>query len=272
MNHILYNAGMKVLMDFMGRFGIQPGASTRQLLESVVTAFASLPYENLTKIIKRAESGNPEKARRYPEEVIGNHITWGAGGTCFSLTYALLHLVRSLGWKAECILADRRYGQDTHCALLVWIDGAPHLMDPGFLVVRPVPLSEAPGQEIETEFNRLVLAPDQSPDRISLSTVKGGVRTCRLTYKTSPVDAGEFFKAWDASFNWEMMRYPLLTRTAGTRHIYLRGSRLQISGDDAVEKREISGEDLVARIAAEFHMDPSVVGRAVSILRGKGEI
>jgi arylamine N-acetyltransferase len=93
------------------------------LLKDVVAAFATLPYENITKIIKRAECGTPEKSRRYPEEVISDHISWGTGGTCFSLTSALRHLVRSIGFKAEYILADRRYGQDTHCALLLWING-----------------------------------------------------------------------------------------------------------------------------------------------------
>ena len=267
----LYNASMKALMDFMGHFGIRPEASAPRLLENVVTAFSSLPYENITKIIKRAESGSLEKARRYPEEVIRDHIAWGAGGTCFSLTYALLHLVRGLGWKAECILADRKYGQDTHCALLVWINGVPHLLDPGFLVVRPVPLSGTCGQEIDTAFNRLGLEPEGKPGRISLSTVRGGVRTYRLSYKTSPVDEGEFFKAWDASFGWDMMRYPLLTRTEGARQIYLRGSRLQVSGAGSVEKRILAGEDLVSRIAAEFRMDASVVARAVSLLEDKGE-
>jgi len=263
---------MKVLADFMTHFGLQPEGPRRQRLEDVVTAFARLPYENITKIIKHAEHGSAGKARRYPEEVIQSHINWGTGGTCFSLTSALLHLVRRLGWNAEYILADRHYGPNTHCAVLVWIDEVPHLLDPGFLIVHPVQILSDREQEIETGFNRIVLAPAGESARLSLSTVRGGIKTYRLTYKTSPVDAGEFFKAWDASFGWEMMRYPLLTRTAGASQIYLRGSRLQINRPGSVEKRQVSGEDLVARIAGEFRMDASLVSRAVSILRDKGEM
>ena len=96
----------------MAHYGIPSGGSSRQSRGSVVAAFALLPYENITKIIKREESGNCEQARRYPEEVIRDHTHWGTGGTCFSLTSALLHLVRGLGWKAEYILADRRYDQE----------------------------------------------------------------------------------------------------------------------------------------------------------------
>ena len=257
-----YNERMSALADFMGHFGIRPEAAPpAKLLENVVTAFARLPYENITKVIRRAESGSAGKARRYPDEVVRDHIAWGAGGTCFSLTYTLLHLVRGLGWRAECILADRKYGQDTHCALLVWIDGIPNLLDPGYLLLRPIPLDEVCGLEINTGFNRIVLARDGAPDRISLSTARGGVRNRRLTYKTSPVDEGEFFKAWDASFDWDMMRYPLLTRTAGARQVYLRGSRLQISGADFVKTKHIRETDLIGRIAEAFRLDAALVAR-----------
>jgi hypothetical protein len=77
---------MRALVDFMQHFGIAPDEPPRRLLENVVTAFTRLPYENIAKIIKRAEAGCAEKARRYPDEVIRDHIEWGAGGTCFSLS------------------------------------------------------------------------------------------------------------------------------------------------------------------------------------------
>jgi arylamine N-acetyltransferase len=263
---------MNSLMSLMKHYGLLPDGPPRQTLSRVVAAFARLPYENVTKIIKRAECGSAEKARRYPEEVIRDHMDWGAGGTCFSLTSALLYLVRSLGWKAEYILADRRYGQDTHCALLVWIDDVPHLLDPGFLIIDPIPLPAGGDSEFRTAFNSLILTPSVDRNQISLSTVRRGARMYRLTYKTSPVDAGEFFKAWDASFDWDMMRYPLLTRTVASSQIYLKGSRLQVNNADSAERMEISEDDLIARIASEFNIHPSVVMRAISILRDRGEI
>ncbi len=263
---------MNALLDFINHFGIKPKAPPRRLLEDVVTAFSHLPYENITKIIKHAESGSAQKARHYPEEVIRNHIAWGTGGTCFSLTATLCYLVRSLGWPAEYILADRRYGTDTHCALLVWIEGKVHLLDPGFLIFHAVELSPEREQQIDTGCNHLILAPDQDVNRISLFTVRRGKRNYRLTYKTSPVDEGEFLKAWDASFDWEMMQYPLLTRIAGDKQIYLRGSRLQISRTDAVEKRQIALDKLVEQITAYFRMEPRLIARALSILKERGEV
>lgn len=254
---------MAILNEYMAHFGIRPDQSPRESLEQAVAAFSAFPYENFTKIIKRA--------RRTPEEVIRDHFAWGTGGTCFSLTSALMYLVQNLGWEAEYILADRRYGPDTHCALLVWIDGIPHLVDPGFLIVRPVPLSFDSDRMIDTGFNRLILSPDPNSGRISLSTVRQGEINCRLTYKISPVDPGDFLKAWNVSFGWDMMRYPLVTRTSGSRQIYLRGTYLRVSGPEAIERREVLSGDPVARIAAEFRIHPSIVRRAVLALKEGGE-
>ena len=240
-------------------------------MDRVAAAFAGLPYENITKIIKHEESGSSRQARRYPEEVIRDHIRWGAGGTCFSLTSALLHLVRSLGWKAEYILADRRYGQNTHCALIVWIDSLPHLLDPGFLVVRPIPLPSEGAREMETQFNRLVLVPGETPGRISLHTVRQNKKVYRLTYRTSPVDDGEFGRAWDASFYWDMMKYPLLTRAVESKQIYLKGSRMQISGAGTAEKQNIHMDELTEKISSAFRIHPSLIARAVSILKDRGD-
>ncbi|MBN1570868.1 MAG: arylamine N-acetyltransferase [Acidobacteria bacterium] len=256
----------------MEYFRIAGNGTPRQVLGHVVTAFAGIPYENISKIIKREEAGSAEKARRYPEEVIRNHMDWGSGGTCFSLTCTLAKLVRGLGWEAEYILADRRYGQNTHCALLIWINDVPHILDPGFLIIHPIPVPQNGELEFKTAFNSIVLAAEKNPGNVTLSTIRKGARAYRLTYKTSPVDEGEFFKAWDASFDWDMMHYPLLTRSIASKQIYLNGPCLQVSDADSVERQTISENEFITRIASEFRIHPSLVARAISILKGKGGI
>lgn len=256
---------------FLARFGLKADAEPRQLLRDVAAAFAKLPYENLTKIIKGGELADPTQARRLPEEVVRDHLAFGAGGTCFSLTATLLHLVRSLGWRAEPLLADRRYGDNTHCAMLVWIDDRPHLIDPGYLIVEPIPLDAAGETRITTAFNELILSRRARGDKLDLSTASQGRESYRLTFKTAPADDGEFLRAWDASFDWDMMRYPVLTRVCGSRQLYLQGNRLQSRSLEGVDRCEIPAEDLVRRIVAEFGIDPQVAARALRILKQKGE-
>ena len=144
------------------------------MVESVAAAFSSLPYENLTKILKHDREGGV--ARRGPEEVIRDHIRLGSGGTCFSLTAALLHVLRALGLRAEPILADRHYGENTHCALLVWLDGEPHLLDPGYLILKPLALpgNEELEQVVPTAFNELLLRHREQGSKIELHTRQQG--------------------------------------------------------------------------------------------------
>lgn len=242
-----------------------------ETLRAVLRAFARLPYENLTKILADAASGNAAQARRTPFDVLRDHAAWGTGGTCFSLTATLRHLLRALGFDAEPLLADRPYGPDTHCALAVWLDGAPHLVDPGYLLVEPVPLSAADPQRVRTSFNEIDLVP-RAGGRLELHTVARGTRSLRMTFKTEPVDWGQFLNVWDDSFDWEMMRYPVVTQVRDGRHVYLQGNRLQVRGGERVERTELDPAQLSQRIAATFGIDAGVVRRALATLRSRGGI
>lgn len=256
----------ETLRLYLSHFGVSPDQPRELLLQEIASAFSRLPYENLTKVLKFERESSAERARRWPAEVVSEHISLGTGGTCFSLTAALLHLLRAAGLRAEPILADRHYGPDTHCALLVDLDGAPHLLDPGYLIVKPIPLAGSGEKRLATEFNEVILTPRSGGDRLDLTTVQDGSLTWRLTYKTSPVDAGRFLKVWDSSFGWDMMAYPLLTRVAGRRQVFLNGNRLQVRGRGTIERSEIAEGDLAERIGREFGIDPSVASRAFQVL------
>lgn len=261
-----------LLRHFLQAHRIDQAKPAVELLTEVARAFARLPYENLTKIIKDAEAGNVEEARRTPAEVLEDHEKLGAGGTCFSLTATLLHLVRALGWEAEPILADRRYGSDTHSALLVWIDGQPHLLDPGYLIVRPLPLPTAGEIVIPTPFNQLVLSTQDGGARVELRTVQENRRTYRLTFKTNPVDAGEFLRAWDQSFDADMMHYPVLARVTGDKQLYLQKQHFMVRAADGTQHAEVMPDQLVAEIARQFRIAPDLVARALSVLKRQGDL
>jgi arylamine N-acetyltransferase len=260
------------IRQFLTHFAIDPSTRPEQLLRQVVTAFAQLPYENLTKIIKDATAGRRDEARRSPGEVIADHMAHGAGGTCFALTATLLHLLRGLGWQAEPLLADRPYGPDTHCALAVWIEGQPHLVDPGYLLTEPIPLEAGLEQNVPTAFHEVRLVPRAGSGKLDLYTVSRGNAALRITFKTEPVDWGQFLKVWDASFGWDMMRYPVLTRVAGDQHLYLLGQRFQTRSKEAVRRTEIAPEELASNIARNFGIDARLVVRALAILHRRGEM
>lgn len=247
----------------------------REQLRELVRAFSRLPYENLTKIVKESSAGLVRAARRTPHEVIADYERWRTGGTCFSLTATLMHLLRCLGLEAQPILADRKYGADTHCAVTVTLDDQRQLLDPGYLILDPIPLATiASGLVVPARFNQLELVAQSatSPGRIELYTVASYQRRYRLTYKLEPVDARQFRRAWEASFDWDMMRYPLITQVTDTQQVYMRGGYLQQRSLEQVVRAEVPEGEIGERIAREFGIAPEMIRRALRILHGKGEL
>ena len=130
----------ELALQFLQRHHIPADLPSLLLLHQLAAAFANLPYENLSKVLRDKQTSQRDEVRRLPNEVLNDYYRLGAGGTCFSLTWTLLQLLRALGFVAEPLLADRRYGPDTHSALVIWLDGVKHLLDPGYLITSPIPL------------------------------------------------------------------------------------------------------------------------------------
>jgi arylamine N-acetyltransferase len=202
----------ETLLQIVRRASILPGYTQIQKVEAIARLFSTIPYENLTKIIKSDILVNARSALRYPDELLNDWIRWGTGGTCFSLTSAIIAVYNCMGIEAHPLLADRHYGTDTHCALVVVIPEGVYLLDPGFLLYHPVQLPHFAPVSVQTGYNIIELIPKENGSRIEMYTIVKGSRKMRLVYKSAFVDSIRFEKAWESSFTWEMMNYPVLTR------------------------------------------------------------
>ncbi|MFT3879834.1 MAG: arylamine N-acetyltransferase [Gemmatales bacterium] len=261
------NSAEELLKQFLVRYGIASSSDPRQTLQQLATAYSQLPYENLSKILRDRQTDQPDEVRRLPSEVLNDHYRLGTGGTCFSLTWTLLHLIRALGLEAEPILADRRYGPDTHCALVVWIDGVKHLLDPGYLLVNAIAFPKQGELIVPTSFHEVKLLPEQTGDRVRLQTIHQNQSTYRLTYKTDPVDTSQFLKAWDESFQFEMMRYPVLSKIVENKQFYLQKQSLLIRSRESTERIDVEPDKIAETIQNVFGIHPSVVDESLRVLR-----
>src|SRR5262249_8262844 len=125
-------------------------------------------------------------------------------------------------------------------------------------------------RRLPTSFHDILLTP-RAGGKLELRTIMQGKSTHRITFKTDPVDEGQFIKVWNGSFAWDMMRYPVLSRIAAGHHQYLQGNRLQTRGRDAVCRRELPPADLAAQISQTFGVDAGVADRALTLLHRRGE-
>jgi hypothetical protein len=259
-----------LLSQFLLHCGFSPHGSPSALLANTLSAFSRIPYENLSKIVRHAEClGGRHKES--PEELIGGFIERGSGGTCFPLTHTLVYFLRALQYEAYPILADRRYGQDTHCAVIFrspfeqW-----QLLDPGYLIFSPCTIPHAGSLHYELPLSSIELRLlEQSKLELHTTALdaSGNLRPrYRLTYRLLPVDPTEFNRAWDRSFDWEMMTYPIVSAVRGESLIYLQKDSLLVRSRDTSTRVTLTNEQIIAEISYRLGVSKNVVSRALGSL------
>ncbi|MDX9999864.1 MAG: arylamine N-acetyltransferase [Polyangia bacterium] len=233
----------------------------QDLLWEVGEAFARLPYENLTKILKKvAEPPGPAR-RRLPWEVVLDHAERGTGGTCFSLTETFLAVLERLGYSCRPVLCDMRAGRDSHSAVWIELPEGPHLMDPGYLLHQPLPL--LPGATSERATSVGVVRVTGSKDGETFELTSGGKHRYRL--KAAAVSRERFLALWDASFDWSHMGNLHLSRATDGGYAYLHGHRLRLQREVGRENVNLVGR-LPVELSARFGLAPAVVAEAEAAL------
>ncbi len=227
-------------------------------LDYILARFSALPYENLTKLIKRADAGSQ---RRLPDEVLADHDRYGAGGTCFALTYFLGEILEQAGFQWEYLLADRSYMTAAHSALAVRIDGRRYLADPGYLLDHPLALDQTQAVRVPAPGEELLLEPAADGESWTLYTVNGAHRKFRYRLHSATVSESDFIDRWTDSFDWPMMdSLVLCSITREARH-YLRDVHYHRVG--ANERFQSEVDPLQGTLLRDaFGIDPELFERA----------
>lgn len=233
---IIHDTAVK---DFMSRGKIRESNPDLEMLGRLMRGFLKFPYENLTKIIRAKEEGDPIKRLRMPDIVMGDHIELGTGGTCFSLTYFFRQILVNCGFSCTIVLCDRSYGPDTHCALVVSLNSARYLVDPGYLLQNPIMMPLRGSSIISTPFSEICLKRLGDTSHYLLITTQGGRSTIRYRLKDVSVDAETFKGRWIDSFSWAQMRHLCVTRLSDAGHVYLRDAHLRHSTIDKKSKEKL---------------------------------
>ncbi len=253
----------KLVKEFLSYFGLAQKKPDLSFLSELIRCFAHLPYENITKILKVNEGHQDDARLRLPDEVWRDFREKGSGGTCFSLTFFFHFLCHELGFVVHPILADRSYGKNTHCALVVFLEGERYLVDPGFLIHQPIPLPRLDGVLFPTSFNTVILTA-YGKDHYDLHTLHQKIKKWRCRYKAKPVLWEKFFKVWRDSFNWPGMRSILITTISGGDHLYLHNSQLRVISQEGVQKKKITEPE---KLLPFFSMDISLIQQAFDVIK-----
>jgi arylamine N-acetyltransferase len=100
-----------------------------------------------------------EGCPRWPEEFWRDHLAGGWGGTCFESNYALMEVLRALGYDAAFTINDMDESVGCHSALVVRLHRAEWLVDVGIPVFAPILVDPATTTSAESAFHTYALEP-----------------------------------------------------------------------------------------------------------------
>ncbi|MFQ5769548.1 MAG: arylamine N-acetyltransferase [bacterium] len=220
-NHLdptVYADGVHGFMDY---FRLHPKNPQLHFLEEILEHFAKIPYENISKIMKLNQAWDSHNKLRLPEEVIESHVSFKLGGTCFSLTFFLQCILTLHGFTCYPVMADMRAGRNFHCCLIVMLDSLKYLVDPGYLLTRPMAINPQKPRLFRSEFTGVELRYDTQSEKYDLFTFTKNEIKWRYRFQDRCVAPEEFLQHWLASFQWNSMHGICLTKVMDGGLIYI---------------------------------------------------
>jgi arylamine N-acetyltransferase len=209
--------------DLLDRYGISTQVRNDDFLRAVAEIFARFPYENVTKLISKHTRPPGPQRFRLPKQVASEHLEHGAGGTCFSLSSLFGRMLALCGVESYAVLANMKSIRTLHTGLVVPYRGHRFLLDPGYLVHKPLRL--VPGQETSAQTQVGTVRLSGSPDGKHYDLFTG--QTWRYRLEDSPLSREVFVELWAQSFDWVMMNQVHLSRSLDGGYLYAHGHKIR---------------------------------------------
>ena len=166
--------------DVLDRLGLDSPTVDVEGLHEVYRAWCDhVPFDNLQKLVGLRAGRRPLPGDD-PDEFFRNWLTDGTGGTCWTSSNALFHLLRHLGFDAERRTAAMLDLPDpNHGTNIVEVGGQRFLVDSSVLAGAPLELAHAP-TSARTGSYEVDLTPDGDTLLMTFPSVADGRMVCRI--------------------------------------------------------------------------------------------
>ena len=256
--------------------GLDPAAVAHcPVPERVRTVYAAfrdrVPYETLSNLTcAREHPAQPDAWMRTTDRLLRDSAATGAGGTCFSMAYALADLFRSVGANAHTTHGHHLRKEEPHAATLVYQDDGPFLFDASYFIPDGVPVR--PGGCVADPLFRHTLEARRGP---MLALVqKGPDGESKPLYSLIPMPAPPeaFRRAWVETCR-RRMREPtvkMARRIGDDLHWYGEGAgRIEVLSPAGL-RVERPGADLLADLHRRFGISESLLRAHFSVIAQAG--
>jgi arylamine N-acetyltransferase len=119
-----------LVKKILAHLGCERKSPTLRYLNELITAYTRrVPWESVTRIIKRRLTASSANCPRWPEEFWQNAIAYGTGGTCFESSLAFFSLLTSLGYRGYLTVNDMWASRACHAAITILLKDSKYLVD-----------------------------------------------------------------------------------------------------------------------------------------------
>ena len=117
-------------IDILLYLGCPSKDPTLRYLNQLIHAYIRrVPWESVSRIIKRHRTPETKNCPRLPEEFWGDAMRYGFGGTCFESSLAFYSLLTRLGYEGYLTVNDMGESHGCHAAIVIVIKGQKYLVD-----------------------------------------------------------------------------------------------------------------------------------------------
>ena len=116
--------------DILDYLGVLRKAPTLRYLNQLIHAYIRrVPWESVSRIIKRHTALATRDCPRLPEEFWQDAMRHGFGGTCFESSLAFYSLLTELGYDGYLTVNDMGESRGCHAAIVIILNGQKYLVD-----------------------------------------------------------------------------------------------------------------------------------------------
>ena len=132
--------------------------SIRYLNQLVRAYVRHVPWESVSRIIKRNTTPEIELCPRLPDEFWQETLKYGTGGTCFENNLAFFTLLNGLGFEGYLTINDME-NPACHTASIITLNGQKYLADVAIPIHSALPIYDDQITRRSNEFHQYTIRP-----------------------------------------------------------------------------------------------------------------
>lgn len=241
--------------------------SVRYLNRLLEAHICHVPWESISRILKRETTAETERCPRWPEEFWQDALQYGTGGTCFENNLAFFTLLNALGFDGYLTINDME-NPACHTASILILNGQEYLADVAIPIHCALPLHSDRITRRSHAFHTYTIRPE-SNRRYVIERSHHPKRRI-FTLVNTPIPPAEYRNA--VQNDYEETGYFLdrviIVKIIGSRLWRFSSAELpfKLEGFDKTSRKEVILEtgQLAKSLSECFGIDLDKIGQALS--------